>query len=762
MSDDESNGSAAADLVHDGSSERYSPEEDLQMARAWVEVATNPKFNCTGSLDFWAHVYEEHLDLCWENRVHVESKGAEDVRMRFAHQAKEIDLFHAVWEKLKSIDSDGDFDFESAEMLENRKRQTTRMWFATKLFNYRTEMYNEKMERLAAEGKHAEAAKLEKPEFLVQNNNIEASVRDVWELLIEIPEFFALFTDMDYEGDWTPTKFLYGDHSADTSALIEESGEDDQFTSHNSREQSQARDVRSIHNDGIANTQPHPTHKNGTGRGLASADVTELYFLNKERLEALSYFQESDPGYHERCMSVYTKKLVGDVFDERPVRTELPNANAPPQPSQPDPLPQITVTNSLKNATDDTSQAWALLPDTADEDVAVTALRNYLRISPIHKYTKLSRFLRREADRIGLQYAEYEPVPGQPVIVLTLLGRDPSQESVLLNSHTDTGTLDAQSKRWTHPPYVAHKDSQGRIYAHGAQDKKCVGMQYLHALARILSNHRQASTTPLFHRTLHLSYVSGLEVGGGEVMANFVDSEAFNRLGVGFALDAGLACASTACDVYVGERAPYWLTLTAHGTPGHGSVTTQKTAPLRLNAVINRFLEVRSSEAERMQSHGLSVGDVMSINLTMVHCGVQHNAIPATASAGFDIRAPPSRTQADVHTLVESLLEEGVTVDYVLDTAMNNVTTADDSSPWWTVFAEACNNAAVKLNDPGIFPAGTDARFLRSKGIPTIGFSPINNTIAAPPEQDEYIDEQIYLRGVTAFEHIFAALGDMV
>lgn len=56
------------------------------------------------------------------------------------------------------------------------------------------------------------------------------------------------------------------------------------------------------------------------------------------------------------------------------------------------------------------------------------------------------------------------------------------------------------------------------------------------------------------------------------------------------------------------------------------------------------------------------------------------------------------------------------------------ITPADNSNPWWTMLEEAIRKANVKLGKPEIFPASTDARYFRERGIPAFGFSPMANT----------------------------------
>lgn len=58
-------------------------------------------------------------------------------------------------------------------------------------------------------------------------------------------------------------------------------------------------------------------------------------------------------------------------------------------------------------------------------------------------------------------------------------------------------------EKWTHKPFSAHVDGKGNIYGRGAQDMKCVGIQYLEAVRRL----KLQGVT--LRRTLHISFVPG-------------------------------------------------------------------------------------------------------------------------------------------------------------------------------------------------------------------------------------------------------------
>lgn len=83
-------------------------------------------------------------------------------------------------------------------------------------------------------------------------------------------------------------------------------------------------------------------------------------------------------------------------------------------------------------------------------------------------------FLRRQAHSLQLpiQVHSVGGNPRFPFAVITWTGSDPTQGAVLLNSHMDV--VPVYRDTWSHDPFGAEIDADGRIFARGAQDMKCV------------------------------------------------------------------------------------------------------------------------------------------------------------------------------------------------------------------------------------------------------------------------------------------------
>uniref|UniRef100_A0A8V5GBB3 N-acyl-aliphatic-L-amino acid amidohydrolase n=1 Tax=Melopsittacus undulatus TaxID=13146 RepID=A0A8V5GBB3_MELUD len=324
---------------------------------------------------------------------------------------------------------------------------------------------------------------------------------------------------------------------------------------------------------------------------------------------------------------------------------------------------------------------------------------------------------------------------------------------------TDLGlTCQKVEEHWTYPPFEAVKDSQGNIYARGAQDMKCVSIQYLEAIRRLKAEGK------CFARTIHLTFVPDEEVGGHKGMEMFVQRPEFKALNVGFALDEGLASPSDTFSVFYGEKSPWWIKVKCMGSPGHGSRFISSTAAEKLHKVISSFLAFRESEKQRLKSDSsLTLGDVTSLNLTMLEGGVSFNVVPSEMAAGFDIRIPPTM---DLKAFEEKIAAwcrdagDGVTYEFLQKCMDQHITSTEESNPWWKAFSGVCRDLKLQLKLE-IFPAATDSRYIRAAGHPAIGFSPMNRTPVLLHDHNEFLNEQVFLRGIEIYACLLPALASV-
>jgi len=391
-----------------------------------------------------------------------------------------------------------------------------------------------------------------------------------------------------------------------------------------------------------------------------------------------------------------------------------------------------------------------------DEDAAVTILRSYIRIRTDHPepdYMGAQKFLQKQAESIGLEFSSVQMAPGKPLVIITWPGTDPHLSSILLNSHTDV--VPVAENCWTRPPFSADKDSEGNIYGRGTQDMKSVGIQYLEAIRRLIQTDRPHP------RTVHLTFVPDEEIGGNDGLAPFVKTPQFQKMNVGFGLDEGLASPTGEVDVYYAERNEYWFEIHVPGDPGHGSRFVENTAAEKARYMINKMLDYREVQRKRLESNPeLSLGDVNTVNLTMVNGGLQANVVPEKLILTFDVRITPTSDLNKFESMIRGWMVEageGLEIVFIQKMMDQSLTSVNEKDPWFKAFNDACLKNGLGVR-PRIMPAGTDARCIREAGIPSLGFSPMPNTPVLLHDHDEFINEKVFLQGINIYVDIIENL----
>ncbi|CAK9136715.1 unnamed protein product [Ilex paraguariensis] len=408
-----------------------------------------------------------------------------------------------------------------------------------------------------------------------------------------------------------------------------------------------------------------------------------------------------------------------------------------------------------------------------DSSAVISRFQQYLQINtaqPNPNYYEAADFILSQAKSLSLESQILEFANGKPVILLKWPGKNPNLPSILLNSHTDV--VPAEHHKWSHPPFESHIDpNTGNIYARGSQDMKCVGLQYLEAIRKLMNS----GFNPV--RNIYLSFVPDEEIGGHDGAEKLADSEIFKEMNVGIVLDEGLASPNENYRVFYGERCPWWLVIKATGAPGHGAKLYDNTAMENLLKSIESVRRFRAAQFDLVKAGMKSEGEVISVNMVFLKAGTPSptgfvmNLQPSEAQAGFDIRVPPS---ADPASLERRIAEEwapasrNMTFEFKQKVSVHDkfgrptLTSSDSSNPWWALLVEAIEKVNGKLGKPEIFPASTDARYFRELGLPAIGFSPMANTPILLHDHNEFLNKDEYLKGVGIYESIIKAYASFV
>lgn len=287
-------------------------------------------------------------------------------------------------------------------------------------------------------------------------------------------------------------------------------------------------------------------------------------------------------------------------------------------------------------------------------------------------------------------------------------------------------------------------------------------------------------------------------------MAALLSSKLYKSLpGIAIALDEGLASTTDVYSVFYGERLPWWIEVSATGNTGHGSRFIENTAVEQIVEIANRALAFR--EGQRAALHGsaneakhancahavaakkrrmakgsdpISLGDVTSLNITTLQAGVRagdtfvYNCVPPIASCSLDIRISPHVEPNEIKDMLDGWCkecsassEEGhkLSWDYIggngNDMQEHALTSMDVRvNPWYGVFGAALDEMGMKYT-PEVFPAATDSRFLRALGIRALGFSPMKNSEIMLHENNEYLNESVFIEGIGVYIGLIEALG---
>ncbi|XP_073949486.1 aminoacylase-1-like [Choristoneura fumiferana] len=390
---------------------------------------------------------------------------------------------------------------------------------------------------------------------------------------------------------------------------------------------------------------------------------------------------------------------------------------------------------------------------------AIANFVEYLQIPSVQpniNYDACVAFLKKQAASLNLAVTVHEIVPKKPIVVLTWTGTDPTLPSILLNSHMDV--VPVFEKSWTHPPFSAHIDKDGKIFARGSQDMKCVGIQYLEAIRKLRAANVQLK------RTLHVTFVPDEEIGGHDGMMKFVHTAEFKALKVGFALDEGIASPEEEFILFYGERSIWQIHVHCTGKTGHGSLIHLNTAGEKLRYIIDKFMDLREQQKRILESDPkLTTGDVTTINMTQIYGGVQSNVVPEKLSVVFDMRLAITVNHEEFENMIKQWCREagdGVTYDFEQKNDKVDSTKLDAGNPYWIAFKAAADELKIKL-DCRIFPAATDSRYVRQVGIPALGFSPMNFTPVLLHDHNEYLKADVFLKGIDIYVKLLTAVANL-
>ena len=344
--------------------------------------------------------------------------------------------------------------------------------------------------------------------------------------------------------------------------------------------------------------------------------------------------------------------------------------------------------------------------------------------------------------RAGLPVERFEPRPGTVSLVSTQPGRA-ERPRFVFNGHLDHFPSDDPSL-WSFPPYGA-----------GVRDGKILG--------RGSCDMRGGLAASLF--SYLLIHEQRLPLAGPLTIMMVADEETGGALGTGHILATRPELAGDACMIgepespdglRLGEKGKCQFRLIAEGAPRHSGLGTGDDVIIHLGAALQearKIIELPDRPPadllpilETMATYVRSEYDAgrqwlyrrPSMSAGVIRGGIKVNVVPRRCEAEIDCRLPfgiaPEDIKADVEKRLAAAGLSDVRFEY-----MPPLFHASYTSPEHRLVAMARANAAAATGKPPhltLANSGTDARYFRPRGVPTLVFGPRPHGLAAA---DEYI-----------------------
>ena len=365
----------------------------------------------------------------------------------------------------------------------------------------------------------------------------------------------------------------------------------------------------------------------------------------------------------------------------------------------------------------------------------------------------------------------------RPNIVARLKGSG-KKKPILIVGHTDTVNIDP--KKWTHPPFSAHREG-GYIYGRGTLDDKD---NLTAALMTIILLKRQ--NLKLDRDVIFLAEAG--EEGAVQMGIAFLVREHYGDIDAEYCLAEGGSATRTGgqlrfVSVQTTEKIPSGVRLVAGGVAGHGSVPLRtnpvvhiaqavaKVAawqpPMRLNDTTRAYFErlaAVSTPEEKERYNGIlnpektdAIQEYLAVNEprhnsmlrssvspNIIKAGYRNNVIPSEAEAYLDIRALPDEDLNKFYETIKSVINDPQ-VKVVRD-GFGRRPGAAPSSLDNEVFKTI--EAVAKIHYPGVptlptmSTGATDMAFLRGKGMQCYGLGPMMDSEDGPKGFGAHSDQE--------------------
>ena len=368
-------------------------------------------------------------------------------------------------------------------------------------------------------------------------------------------------------------------------------------------------------------------------------------------------------------------------------------------------------------------------------------------------------YLKQVLDKEGIPAQIFFLEANRPNVVARLKGSG-RKRPILIMGHTDTVNVDP--KKWTHPPFSAHRE-EGYVYGRGTIDDKD---NVTAALMTMLLLKR--ANVPLDRDVIFLAEAG--EEGATRVGIQLMTEKHFPEIDAEFCFAEGGNVTREKGSVKFAavqtlEKIPRGIELIARGPAGHGSVPLKTNAvvhlanavgkvaawkpPIRLNETTAAYFKrlatiVSPEEAERYRNvlspdprisgpaddhfleHEPRHASMLrtSVSPNIIQAGYRSNVIPSEARATLDVRMTPDEDPEKFLEMVKQVINDPAVEVRFPGRAGRPAGSSRLNTEAFQALETNITKHYKATTLPTMSTGATDMAYLRAKGVQCYGVGP--------------------------------------
>ncbi len=384
----------------------------------------------------------------------------------------------------------------------------------------------------------------------------------------------------------------------------------------------------------------------------------------------------------------------------------------------------------------------------------VSFLQKYLKINTAHpnpNYDQAIELFQQQSRIDGFKSKVVSLSSRLKVLIITMQGADVSLPTLVLNNHMDVvpGSYDGK-----YDPFGGCVHSNN-IYGRGTQDMKGIGVAHYFALRQIMKE-RIA-----LRRTIHIVMVPDEELGGFNGAGNFIKTDEFKKLNVGYVLDEGIPSGnSDSLLIKIAERKVMQVKIISVGESGHSANLRLNNAMHNLSLFLFDIAKFQEEQKQKIKDDK-DLGLLLSANITSVSYGSKEvlNKVNHKAEAIIDFRIPPNMSIDNAKSFIEGLLKHYDEIEYEILALSNDLHLQEElnKSCLYNCLSDVIRSLKF---EPVSFCSqeSSDLRFYLENGIIGLGITPftVNPNLHGV---DEYIKIEDLILGQNVFFNLIKIFG---